>query len=222
MVKGTLARPAASSVARRTAGALSGEPKCGPPRCDSRSEAVSSMMPCETETLRRRASQASSITPGLRCGSRPVSRKHQGGRGFQVREGGVDTERGQRLAGGGVAQLGLVAEREQRLLAARGLAGAGDLEHGVGREEVRLARVGRAREGAVVAHVAAEPRQRDEHLLGEGHSVPVAGEAQLLGQRREAGKVVALRKRQRLIARGHAARCGGRESAGNVSSAAHD
>ena len=179
-------------------------------------------MPWETETLRRRASQASSITPGLRCGNRPVSRSTRAARGFQVPEGGIDTQRGQRLAGGGVAQLRLVAEREQCLLAARGLAGARDLEHGVGREEVRLARVGRAGEGAVVAHVAAEPGQRDEHLLGEGHSVAVPGEAQLLGKRHEAGKVVALGERQRLIARGHAAvRCGGRR-APVMSPAAHD
>ena len=40
---------------------------------DSRSDAVSSMMPCDTDTLRRRVSQASSMTPGLRCGSSPVS-----------------------------------------------------------------------------------------------------------------------------------------------------
>ncbi len=73
VVNGTRARPAASSVASRTAGTLSGEPKCGPPRRESRSDAVSSMMPCETDTLRRRVSQASSITPGLRCGNRPVS-----------------------------------------------------------------------------------------------------------------------------------------------------
>ena len=73
LVNGTRARPAASSVASRTAGTLSGEPKCGPPRRESRSDAVSSMMPCDTDTLRRRVSQASSITPGLRCGNRPVS-----------------------------------------------------------------------------------------------------------------------------------------------------
>jgi len=38
-------------------------------------------------------------------------------------------ELGERLARRRIAQLGLVAEREQRLLAAGGLAGARDLEH---------------------------------------------------------------------------------------------
>ncbi len=41
--------------------------------CRSRSAAVSSMMPCETETVRSRAISARVMTPGLRCGSSPVS-----------------------------------------------------------------------------------------------------------------------------------------------------
>ena len=43
-------------------------------------------------------------------------------------------ERRKCLARGAVAQLGLVAEREQRLGAAGGCAGAGDGEHLLGRE----------------------------------------------------------------------------------------
>ena len=46
-MNGTAARPAAASVSSRRAGSLSGEPKCGPPLADSRSDAVSSMIPID-------------------------------------------------------------------------------------------------------------------------------------------------------------------------------
>ena len=197
VVKGTRARPAASKVASRTAGTLSGEPKCGPPRCDSRSDAVSSMMPCDTDTLRRRASHASSITPGLRCGSSPVSFSTSAA--DRSRYSSVDSAPSARksIAGRRVAQLRLVAQREQRLLAAGRLAPAGDVEHGLGREVVRLGLARRVRERAVVAHVPAQLGQRDEHLLGEAHVRAVAGEAEPLRQRRERGEVVAFGQRHR-------------------------
>ena len=72
-MNGTPAAPAASSVASRAAGSLSGEPKCGPPRSASRSEVVSSMSPIEAETGRSARTSASVSTPGFRCGSSPVS-----------------------------------------------------------------------------------------------------------------------------------------------------
>ena len=72
-VNGTRWRPAASIISRRTVGFLSGEPKCAPPRSLSRGETVSSMMPCETLTLRSLAISCSVITPALTCGSSPVS-----------------------------------------------------------------------------------------------------------------------------------------------------
>ena len=52
-VNGTFAAPAPAIVASRTAGTLSGEPKCEPPFCDKRSAAVSSMIPCDTDTARK-------------------------------------------------------------------------------------------------------------------------------------------------------------------------
>ncbi len=73
-------------------------------------------------------------------------------------------ERRQLLARRAVAQLRLVAEREQRLAAAGGGAGAGDLQHLVERQVRALAALRRRRERAVVADVAAELRQRDEDL----------------------------------------------------------
>ena len=73
MVNGIASRPASSIVRRRTAGILSGEPKCGPPRSDSRSEDVSSIRPIDGATCFSRAMSSYDITPGFRCGSRPVA-----------------------------------------------------------------------------------------------------------------------------------------------------
>ena len=57
----------------RRAGSLSGEAQCGPPFSPSRSAVVSSMIPIEAETGRSASSSARVMTPGLRCGSSPVS-----------------------------------------------------------------------------------------------------------------------------------------------------
>ena len=52
---------------------VSGEPKCGPPRRESGSDVVSSMIPIEAETRLSSARSARDMTPGFRCGSSPVS-----------------------------------------------------------------------------------------------------------------------------------------------------
>ena len=67
-----------------------------------------------------------------------------------------------------VAILGSLAEREQRLVAAGGGAGAGDGEHLLRREVGRLEAGGRLGEGAVAAAVAAQHGERDEDLGREG------------------------------------------------------
>ncbi len=90
---------------------------------------------------------------------------------------GGAAERGELLARHAVAQLGLVAEREQRLVAAGRGAGAGDGEHLVGRHERALAAARRLGEGAVVADVAAEGRERDEDLRRVRHAAPAGGVA---------------------------------------------
>ena len=73
LVNGIRSSPASPIVSRRRAGTLSGEAQCGPPFAESRSEAVSSMIPIEAETGRSATSSSRVITPGLRCGSSPVS-----------------------------------------------------------------------------------------------------------------------------------------------------
>ena len=74
VVNGTLSSPASRIVSSRTAGCLSGEPKCTPPFSHSRSLVDSSMMPWLAVTSRSAAISSRVITPGLACGSRPVSR----------------------------------------------------------------------------------------------------------------------------------------------------
>src|SRR5207244_10153335 len=61
-----------------------------------------------------------------------------------------------------IAQLRLVAEREQRLLAAGASPGLGDGEHLLGCQIGRFAALRRASEGAVAAAVTAQPRS-EEH-----------------------------------------------------------
>ena len=82
----------------------------------------------------------------------------------EVRDGGLEAEFGQLNACGLVAQLGLVAEGEERLATPGGLALLGQRDDLV-RGQVRALTFFRwLREGAVVADVAAQHRQRDEDL----------------------------------------------------------
>ena len=74
VVKGIESRPASSSTRSRTAGSLSGEPKWASPLVSkSRRDVVSSIIPIDGETGLSRLSSSHVITPGLRCGSSPVS-----------------------------------------------------------------------------------------------------------------------------------------------------
>ena len=170
-VKGTFALPAASSVASRSAGTLSGAPIVG-----TAALAQPLGRAFEHDAHRdRRLAQA-----------REVGRVHQAGIEVRQQAGLLEDQRAhrreiverrgiahrrQRLGGGLPLQLGLVAQGEQRLGAAGRLARARDLEHLLGREIGRLAAPRRMHEGAVAAGVAAEMGQRNEHLLGEGDAI---------------------------------------------------
>ncbi len=72
--------------------------------------------------------------------------------------------RGEPLGRDRVPELGALAQCEQGLVAARGGTRARDRTHLVGCEEGRLKPRRRLRERAVAALVAAQHRQRDEHL----------------------------------------------------------
>ncbi len=89
----------------------------------------------------------------------------------QVLEGGREPALGEPVPRFGVPILGSVAEGEQRFLATRVAAPLGDRHDLVGRE-VRMVELGRRlREGAIVTVVAAEHRERHEHLARIRHGV---------------------------------------------------
>ena len=161
---GIRSSPAARSDSSRTRGRLSGEPKCGPPRSQRRSAALSSMRPIETECGRSLRNSSADSTPELMCGKQSCL-LDDGARGVQHVVGRRRmAEPGERLARDAVAQLRLVAEREQRLLAAGRGTGTRDVEHVI-ELEIRFRQLSRTMsERAVVTHVAAQLRQRDEHL----------------------------------------------------------
>ena len=101
---------------------------------------------------------------GVGVGEQAGLVEHRRGGGDQVVDGGRVPARGEPRGGVGVAVLGRLAQGEERLVAAELGAAARDGEHvvelEVGRHEVR----GRLGEGAVPALVAAQHRERDEHL----------------------------------------------------------
>jgi len=83
-------------------------------------------------------------------------------------------EFGQLPGGGPVAPFGLVPEGEEGLLAAGRRPSPGDGENVVAGEIGTLAGPRRLGKGAVVADVAAELGEGDEHLAGVGNQVAVA------------------------------------------------
>ena len=158
-MNGIESSPASRIVSRRRAGTLSGDAQCGPPFSPSRSAVVSSMIPIEAETGLSASSSARVMTPGLRCGRRPGLLEDEPRAALEVLERRLAAERAQLLARDLVAELGLVAEREERLAAAGRRAGARDREHLVLGHERALAAPRRPRERAVAADVAAERRR---------------------------------------------------------------
>ena len=73
-MNGTPTRPASSRTRSRTAGSLSGEPKWAcPGSVNNRVEVVSSIIPRDGATGFSRCRSDQVMTPGLRCGNRPVS-----------------------------------------------------------------------------------------------------------------------------------------------------
>src|SRR5436190_24057453 len=90
------------------------------------------------------------------------------------------------VRGGAVAQLRLVAKREQRLVTAGCLAGARDRDHLVEAEISALVPARRMRKGAVMADIAAEPGERNEDLARVGDYGAVRGVAPSRRRSREA------------------------------------
>ncbi len=127
--------------------------------------------------------------------------QHQAGAMREVGRGRGEAEPLELIARRPVAQLGLVAEREQRLVTAGQPPRLGDGEHFVLAHVAALAAPRGARERAVVADVAAEVRERDEDLRRERHVGRARARARplaQLGQRR-----AALRIGERFLGREH-------------------
>ena len=125
--------------------------------------------------------------------------QHQRGHRGEIGDRAVVAEPRQLLARRAVAQLGLVAEREQRLLAAGRGARARDRQHLVGREIGARVAARRLREGAVVAGVAAELGERDEHLARIGDARAVAWSRSAAAAVHQRGEIIAVRERHRLV-----------------------
>src|SRR4051794_8858577 len=99
--------------------------------------------------------------------------QHQRRHRREIRQCRLVPELGELVAGSAIAQFRLVAEGEQRLLAAGLGTGAGDLQYLLGGEEGRYAAAWWMREGAVVAHIAAQLGQRYEDLARIGDEIAV-------------------------------------------------
>ena len=125
---------------------------------------------------------------GVEVRQEPGLLEHEPRAALQVLERRLAAERAQLLARDLVAQLGLVAEREERLATAGGRAGARDREHLLLRHERALAAARRPRERAVAADVAAERRQRDEDLRRVGDERAGSQPARLGEQLLERGR----------------------------------
>ena len=164
LVNGIASSPASRIVSRRLAGTLSGDAQCGPPFAESRSAVVSSMIPIDAETGRRRLELSAGHDTGVQVRQQARLREDEPRAALEVLERRRAPQRVQLLARDLVAQLGLVAEREERLAASRRRARPRDREHLVLGHERAFAATRWARERAVAADVATERRQRDEHL----------------------------------------------------------
>ena len=187
-MNGMPSSPAASRVASRRSGVLSGAP-----RWQARSGlSDSSIIPCDAATGRSRASSADDRAPALAWGRSPVSASTNPAHGHQVVDGGPVAGGVEPVPRHRVAVLGLLAQGEQGLVTAGGGAVPGDGQNLLGRQ-VRGFHPGRGLgEGAVAAQVAAQPGQRDEDLgrerdAGARGRVPDAGSRsrQLLERRGE-------------------------------------
>ena len=100
--------------------------------------------------------------------------EHGLGRAAEVLECRLTPECSELFARHAIAELGLVAEREERLSATALGAGARDGDHLVDRHEGALAASRRPCERAVVTDIPAELRQRDEDLRRIGDEAAVA------------------------------------------------
>ena len=156
------------------------------------------MMPWLADTSRRPRDLGPAHHAGIDVRQQAGLVQHQRAHRAQIVDRRLVPERGQRLARGAVAQLRLVAEGEQRLGAARGRPGARDRQHLVRRKIGGPPGARPLGERAVVADVAAQLGQRNEHFarVRDEAAMPlVAQAARRVDQLRERGLFEPNRKR---------------------------
>ena len=137
---------------------------------------------------------------GVRVRQQSRFSEHERGHVVQVVYGGVVTVVAQPLLGDVVAQLGSLAEGEERLVASHARTLLGDGEHLVGGEIGVVEPRGRLGERAIATLVATQHRERDEHLrrVGDaGAEVTVTNRASIGQQLVERRVEYALASRQR-------------------------
>ncbi len=167
-MKGMRRRPAASIIARRLSGRLSGARWCGIPGSQRRGLAHSSISPRLTFTSFRRVMSASVKSPAFVWGKSPWARA------FDPAQCKYSTvlvwpRRRERAAIRRERLLGLVAQAEERLGAAE-LSRKSELRLDLRWRHRPFARVARrATEGAVVAVVSAQVGEREKDLRRVRH-----------------------------------------------------
>jgi hypothetical protein len=141
------------------------------------------MMPIEIEQVRSAARSSGGHQAGVEMGQQ-AGFVGDGARHLAEigKRGGV-AGFGQRGAGGGIARLGHVPQREQCFAAAGAFPGAGDLQDLVAGEIGAVDPRRRRGEGAIVADVAAQPGQRDEYLARPGDQRALRRERDRFGER---------------------------------------
>ena len=164
LVNGIASSPASRIVSSRRAGSLV---RRGPVRAALRAEPLRGRLEHDPHRGRDRPQRlelGARHHAGVEVRQQSGLLEHEPRAALEVLERRLAAERAQLLARDLVAQLRLVAEREERLAAAGRGAGARDREHLLLGHERPLAAPRRPRERAVAADVAAERRQRDEDL----------------------------------------------------------
>ena len=168
-MNGIRSSPASSIVSSRRAGTLSGEAQCGPPFAD---EPVGGRLEHDPHRGGDRPQRvelvAASSRPGSGAAAGRSRRARASRRGPRYSSVVSQPSAAQLVARDPVAELRLVAEREERLACSRPRRRRARSRAPRPRQVRPLAAARRPRERAVAADVAAERRQRDEDLRRVG------------------------------------------------------
>ncbi len=159
--------------------------------------------------------------PGVQVRQQSRLLDHADGDGAHVVEGGVEPTLVEPRPRDLVAVLRTIAEREERFLAAGLGTCASDRDRFLGREERSIELRRRFRERAVVTVIAAQHRERHEHLARVRHDLAVAQVAKPRGDGEQSFQVGSprLEQRRRLVEAERHAPVGSREGSAQLGAA---